>query len=314
MNRPRISIVTATYNRSQVLRHSIASVRAQRVTDWELLVVGDACTDDTEAVVTGFDDPRIRFHNLPHNIGEQSGPNNAGIELSTGDLIAFLNHDDLWFPDHLERLLAAIDGTPADLVFSLMASIIPGRPPTLANFSPSGLYEPRVVVPASSWLFRRTLWKAVGRWRSHRECYQAPSQEWLLRAWKHRATLRLVPVLTVIALPSGYRRGSYTTRDDSEHAFYAGRLESDQALREQLLLELALAQAGGAPDSLGSFATTSYLRRGAGNIVRAGMSRLGVPPAAVSLALRYGRKGRFIDALRQIRGLPSIAHERSRQV
>jgi len=48
---PRISVVTATYNRSNVLRYAIESVRAQGFQDWELIVVGDACTDDTSEVV-----------------------------------------------------------------------------------------------------------------------------------------------------------------------------------------------------------------------------------------------------------------------
>ena len=101
---PRVSVVTATYNRSHILRHSIASVIAQRLTDWELIVVGDACTDDTADVVASFDDPRIRYHALAANVGEQSGPNNEGVALARGEMIAFLNHDDLWLPDHLALL------------------------------------------------------------------------------------------------------------------------------------------------------------------------------------------------------------------
>jgi glycosyltransferase involved in cell wall biosynthesis len=308
----RVSIVTATYNRSQVLRHSIASVVAQRFTDWELVVVGDACTDDTEAVTASFGDPRIRFHNLPRNVGEQSGPNNTGIGLATGELLAFLNHDDLWFSDHLEHLVAGLERTGADLVFPLMANVIPGHPPAMSNFSPSGSYDPRVVVPASGWLFRRQLWTRVGPWRSARQCYQAPSQDWLLRAWKAGARLQMIPVLTAVALPSGYRRGSYTTRDDSEHAAYAARLRHDPWLREQLLLDMALGQASGSEYSLSGFATGSYLRRGAKNIIRAAVARLGIPPAVVSLWLKSRRKGHFIDTLRQVRGLPPLPPERTR--
>jgi GT2 family glycosyltransferase len=59
-------------------------VRAQTRSDWELIVVGDACTDDTADVVATFPDPRIRFVNLPENVGEQSGPNNEGVRLGHG--------------------------------------------------------------------------------------------------------------------------------------------------------------------------------------------------------------------------------------
>src|SRR3954449_1280859 len=103
MGSPAVSIVVATYNRSNVLELAIASARAQTFTDWEMHVVGDACTDDSEQVVASFADPRIHWTNLPVNHGDQSGPNNHGVERSRGRYVAFLNQDDLWFPDHLER-------------------------------------------------------------------------------------------------------------------------------------------------------------------------------------------------------------------
>ena len=73
---PLVSVVTATYNRSHVLRAAIASLLGQTLADWEQIVVDDACSDDTEQAIAAFADPRLRFVNLPVNIGEQSGPNN----------------------------------------------------------------------------------------------------------------------------------------------------------------------------------------------------------------------------------------------
>jgi glycosyltransferase involved in cell wall biosynthesis len=307
---PRVSIVTATYNRSRVLRQTITSVIAQRFTDWELMVVGDACTDDTAEVVASFRDPRIRFHSLPRNVGEQSGPNNAGVAATTGDLIAFLNHDDLWFPDHLELLVAARDTGSEDLVFSLMSVIIPGQPAVLSNVAPAGRYEPHVVVPASAWLLTRTLWNRVGPWRSFRQCYQAPSQEWLMRAWRGGALMRMVPSMTVIAFPSGHRRNSYVSADDSEQARYAARLDPGAGLREELLLSIALGQALAARHSLSGTVVGPYLVRGARNLLRSALAAAGISPAAFRLFLRSRRKGYFIDTLRQARGLPVIPRER----
>ncbi|MGH2362126.1 MAG: glycosyltransferase family 2 protein, partial [bacterium] len=99
---PRVSIITATYNRSEVVSCAIESVRRQTFSDYEHLIIGDACTDDTASVVASYEDPRIRFINLSTHCGEQTGPNNAGFELTAGELVAYLNHDDLWFFDHLE--------------------------------------------------------------------------------------------------------------------------------------------------------------------------------------------------------------------
>jgi glycosyltransferase involved in cell wall biosynthesis len=98
---PLVSVVIATYNRSRVLARAIDSVRRSTLQDWELIVVGDHCTDDTEQIVAERNDARIVYVNLPRNVGEQSGPNNEGVRLSRGRYIAFLNHDDLYFPDHL---------------------------------------------------------------------------------------------------------------------------------------------------------------------------------------------------------------------
>jgi len=92
---PKVSIVVATFNRSNVLRHTIASVIESTFGDWEMIVVGDACTDDTESVVGSFGDSRISFVNLESNWGEQSKPNNEGFARSKGAFVAFLNHDDL---------------------------------------------------------------------------------------------------------------------------------------------------------------------------------------------------------------------------
>ena len=73
-----VSVVIATYNRSNVLRLAIETVLWQTYTNWEIVVVGDCCTDDTAEVVASFKAPRVRFYNLRENFGEQSGPNNFG--------------------------------------------------------------------------------------------------------------------------------------------------------------------------------------------------------------------------------------------
>ena len=146
---PLISIVTATYNRSSVLRYALASVRRSTRADWEHLVIGDGCTDDTADVVAEAADPRVRFHNLPANFGEQSAANNKGFELARGRYVAYLNHDDLWFPDHLETLVTAIEGTGADLAYTPVLVLAPDQRNYLLGAG-GDRYDPTVAVPASS--------------------------------------------------------------------------------------------------------------------------------------------------------------------
>lgn len=297
---PLVSIVTATYNRSAVLSYTIRSVLRSSFTDWELLVIGDACTDDTEDVVASFEDPRIRFFNLESNAGDQSGPNNAGFARSRGRFVAFLNHDDLWFPDHLDTCLRGIEQTGADLVFTLVNAVTSDGCNLLMGATPSGRYEPYLHVPASSWLLRRSLMEEIGPWRAYRECYNVPSQEWLCRAVRAKKDLRLLPRLTVVALPSGSRKNSYAGGSMEESRHYFERICSEDAFRERQMTDIALWYAAREqrPD------LTRFFGRGVVNVCRRLCLWTGVSPRSAWHLLRYGRRGGAIDRKRRIRGLP----------
>src|SRR3954470_19676461 len=101
---PLVSVLIPTYNWSSVLRHAVRSALAQSYPTLEVIVVGDACTDDSEAVVAAIGDPRVTWENLERNSGSQSAPNNRGLELARGEYVAYLGHDDLWHRDHLAHL------------------------------------------------------------------------------------------------------------------------------------------------------------------------------------------------------------------
>lgn len=99
---PLVSVVIPTYNRAEFLPRAVESVLRQTVDDFELIVVDDASTDDTEAVVERFDDPRVEYVRHGTNRGG-SAARNTGIERSSGEYIAFLDSDDEWYPRKLER-------------------------------------------------------------------------------------------------------------------------------------------------------------------------------------------------------------------
>src|SRR4030095_3242553 len=147
---PAVSVVLATFNRSNILPFVIGSVLAQTRGDWELIVVGDGCTDDSEDVVARFNDPRIRFINLRQRVGDQSGPNNEGVRQARGRFVAFLNHDDLWFPDHLERTLETLDKTGAALTFTLQLEADPDARWRVNASYPDGGFDPIVHPNAST--------------------------------------------------------------------------------------------------------------------------------------------------------------------
>jgi len=228
---PLVSVVTATYNWSEVLRWAIRSVRSQQYPRWELIVVGDCCTDDTEEVVASFADPRIRWHNRESNAGSQSLPNNEGIGLARGELIAYLGHDDLWTPDHLARLVATQRRTGADVAFSLTETI---GPPGSGMRNVTGLkasgYEGGHLAP-SSLLHRRELTERIGGWRDYREIEEAPDTELTERALAAGASFACSWALTCIKLPSAMRRNSYVERPSHEQEELTRRIERERAFQ-----------------------------------------------------------------------------------
>lgn len=127
---PQLSVIMATWGRGRHILPSIRSVLQQDLADFELLVVGDATRDETEAVVRGLDDPRVRWLNLSERVGSQSGPNNAGIAAARAGIIAYLGHDDLWEPFHLSRVLPVFDHAdrPDFVVSGLIAHDPHGQP------------------------------------------------------------------------------------------------------------------------------------------------------------------------------------------
>ena len=105
--KPEISIITPAYNAENYLCETIESVQKQSFEDWELIIVDDCSTDNTSVVANDYakKDSRIKVIKAPKN-GGVAAARNIGLENATGDYIAFVDSDDLWKADKLEKQLA----------------------------------------------------------------------------------------------------------------------------------------------------------------------------------------------------------------
>lgn len=115
MNAPRVSIVLPTYNRLDLLRQALASIRAQTYTDYEIVVVDDGSTDGTRAWMEA--NPNDTLVYLRQENAGVSTARNAGIRAARGELLAFLDDDDLWLPAKLERQVPLFDNPDVGFVF-----------------------------------------------------------------------------------------------------------------------------------------------------------------------------------------------------
>ena len=212
---PLVSVVIATYNWSAVLRYSIRTALWQTYSNLEVLVIGDCCTDDSEQVVGSFDDPRLQWHNLPANTGNQAGPNRAALALARGDFIAYLGHDDVWGPTHLAWLIEGVTKTGSRLAHTRTEWI-----------GPNGRYRGCDGAPISSYIHDSQLGREVG-WRDYREIVLGPDYDFIQRADERAGTLAL-PALTVFKFPSAWRRDSYVEKPSHEQASYVRRIESER--------------------------------------------------------------------------------------
>lgn len=107
----KVSIIIPTYNRADVLTASVQSVLQQTYADFELLIIDDGSSDNTDIVVESLGDERIRYVKMPENKGVAAA-RNEGLRQAKHDYIAFQDSDDYWMPDKLEKQMEFLTQRP----------------------------------------------------------------------------------------------------------------------------------------------------------------------------------------------------------
>ncbi|WP_159079851.1 glycosyltransferase [Methyloceanibacter sp. wino2] len=167
---PRFSVLLPTHNRADVIGYAIQSVLRQSEQDFEVLIVGDGCTDKTAEVVAAFDDPRLQWFDLPKAPYYGYANRNIALKQARGDYIAFMAHDDILFPDHLEILAATLESTRKEWAYSRPLWVdlngnIAAYPMNLENDRELDVFlNHRNTVPASCVVHRRDCFEKYGYW------------------------------------------------------------------------------------------------------------------------------------------------------
>ena len=235
---PLISVIIPTYNRSGILRLTLETVRRQTFKDFEVWIVGDGCSDDSEQAVASFGDDRFHWLNLPENSGTPGKPRNEGLKNANGQYIAYLGHDDLWFPWHLEGLLAQIRREEWDFVYSLGAAI--GPEGVFSIFSlPENLKTQHMGISPSNWMHKRSLTEAIGPWSS--KIKLGDDREFISRLRTHGAKMGCDRQLSVLKFPAGLWSMYSLSSNFPQEKYVKSMQDNAAALSQDVLLDFVSA-------------------------------------------------------------------------
>lgn len=163
---PAVSIVMPTYNRAAFIADAIMSVQAQSFQAWELVIVDDGSTDNTEQIVGQFaSDRRILYVRQTH--GGAANARNRGIEETSAPLVAYLDSDNLWYPDYLMMVVDHFATNPADeTAYGALVSYFHGLESRCILWTPFDRDEllKRNFIDANVFVHRRTLVSRFGSW------------------------------------------------------------------------------------------------------------------------------------------------------
>ena len=118
MNQPRVSVIMPAYNAEHFIDEAISSVISQTMSDWEMIVIDDCSGDSSFQIAQSYaaKDSRIRVLKNPENSGVAK-TRNKGLDLFHGQYVAFLDSDDYWEPQMLEKMLYRAEETGADIIY-----------------------------------------------------------------------------------------------------------------------------------------------------------------------------------------------------
>ncbi|MCZ6820886.1 MAG: glycosyltransferase family 2 protein [Calditrichaeota bacterium] len=121
-----VSVILPTHNRAGMLERAVQSVLRQDYDNLELLIIADACTDNTDEIIKSIADQRVRYLLLEQNAGGAQ-TRNVGMDMARGEYIAFLDDDDEWFEAKLSKQVAVLRANPDTAIVSCQYAAFDGQ-------------------------------------------------------------------------------------------------------------------------------------------------------------------------------------------
>lgn len=138
-----VSVIMPVYNNEKFVSQAVQSVLNQTISDLELIIIDDGSTDGTRNVIESFSDERIKYH-YQENAGPGAGRNN-GMSLSKGEFIAFIDSDDMYKPNKLERQIEFLKENPQYGLVYCEAEVIDAQGNFVANVKADSNYTNKEV-------------------------------------------------------------------------------------------------------------------------------------------------------------------------
>jgi glycosyltransferase involved in cell wall biosynthesis len=210
---PLVSVVIPVYNRAHLIQRAIGSVLAQTYRNFEIVVVDDASTDDLAGVLSRAAPPQLRRVVHPRNRGAAAA-RNTGVSAAAGEYVAFLDSDDIWYPQKLAAQVATMRDQPPDVAGTVCAydCVKTGRPPRCVapNWTPLTFARSQLLGctcgPGTTLLCRRAVFAEIGPYDE--ELRRLEDWDWLLRlAGNGYSLLGSRDVLAWVEVGAGGSRG-----------------------------------------------------------------------------------------------------------
>lgn len=231
MNGPLISCIVPVFNGERFVREAIDSILAQSYRPIEIIVVDDGSTDQSKAVLSSYGEP---VHYVWQSNAGPATARNTGIRTAKGELIAFLDADDLWNPEKLARQVERFQARPElDLCVTHIQNFwMPEMHAEQVHFRDHRRGQALPGYSTVTLLARRPVFDTIGMFDTSLK--HGDITDWFMRAEEHGAQMELLPdVLVYRRMHADNRSRTWTARSQAEYLMLIKKLVDRRRAREQ---------------------------------------------------------------------------------